>query len=204
MAKIYFTEIDIKVRPHIKHYLNYHYGSPCKFNSGNFVYEFIRLALKNPKKRNEHRNCNLTDTVRILISEDDLKRYGCVITNTSAQNLNDSIDNFIRMQIRTLTDLILQTSETNEDWRKRYLELKKEHRELLELTSIPKDETFAKRLRKFEVNINKRVKEFERYNFNVKDALMQAAYNKLGFDEQILPFETIKKDYYRYKRSESL
>lgn len=192
-----FTEIELKVKPHIRHYLHYHFGNPCKIPSGHFIFEFVKLALSSQTKKDEIEIKTLTDSVKISIGFNDFTRYGHTITKTSALKLNDSIDNFIRSQIRTLTDIMLRSSEINEDWKRRYIQLNKEHKELMNLNGITRTAENEKLFKKFEAKCNKRIKEFEHYNFKVTDALMQSAYIQLGFDETILPFETIRKDYYR-------
>ena len=49
MQKV-FTTVKIKTKPHIKHYLEMHFGSPCKIPSGHFIAEHLNILLSRPMK----------------------------------------------------------------------------------------------------------------------------------------------------------
>lgn len=201
--KKHFTEIQIFTKPHIAHYLIHHFGKPCAIPSGNFITEFLRVNLSKPLKRNDSRINALNTPVLILLSQDDINRYGYDLTKTAELNFSNSVDNYIRSQIRSIAENILNNNSINEDWKRRYLELHKEHKALIQLIKENLSEKTLKKNRAFDIKLNKRVSEYEQYKVKLNDALMMAAYDCLGFNEQILPFETIRKDFYRYKKRQN-
>ncbi len=201
--KKHFTEIEIFTKTHIAHYLVHHFGKPCAIPSGNFISEFLRVNLSKPIKRNDSRINALNTPVLILLSQDDINRYGYDLTKTAELNFSNSVDNYIRSQIRSIAENILNNNTINEDWKRRYLELHKEHKALLLHIKDNLSENTVKKNRAFEIKLNKRVSEYEQYKVKLNDALMMSAYDCLGFNEQILPFETIRKDFYRYKKRQN-
>lgn len=201
MQKV-FTTVKIKTKPHIKHYLEYNFGNPCKFPSGHFLSKYLNILLGRPIKHENHKCECEKETVTICLTEESFKRYGYGLTLTNRRDFNLVIDNFIKSQIRAITDNILLNNSINEDWMKKYDHLKKENKQLLLLSKDSLNAETLKNFKKFEPKINKRIKEHHQNRIKEKSALMQAAYNCLGFDESIMSFDAIQKDYYRYKKAQ--
>ena len=111
------------------------------------------------------------------------------------------IDNFIKSQIRAITENILLNNSINENWKKKCEVLLKENKQLLLLSKNALNPDTLKNFRKFEPKINKRLKEHHQNRIKEKNALMQAAYDVMGFDETLLSFDALQKDYYRYKKT---
>lgn len=198
-----FTTVKIKTKPHIKHYLELHFGNPCKFPSGHFINEHLNILLSRPLKDDNDQCVEESATIIVSLNEITFKRYGFGLTKTNRKNFNLVIDNFIKSQIRAIADNILLNNSINEDWKKKYEELKKENKQLVALSKESFTTETLKNFKKFECKINKRLKEHRQNRIKEKSALMQAAYICLGFDETILSFDAIKKDYYRYKLAQS-
>lgn len=194
-----FTTVKIKTKPHIKHYLEMHFGNPCVFPSGHFINEHLNILLSRPLKFDNSKCINESSEVIVALNEKTFKRYGYGLTKTNRMNFNLVIDNFIKSQIRIIADNILLNNSINEDWKKKYEELKKENKQLVTLSKESFNSDTLKNFKKFECKINKRLKEHRQNRIKEKNALMQAAYDCLGFDEGILSFDAIVKDYYRYK-----
>lgn len=202
MSKV-FTTVKIKTNPHIKHYLEYNFGSPCKLPSGHFLSEHLNILLSRPIKFDNHNQIKLeSETVVICLTEENLKRYGYGLTQTNRRNFNLVIDNFIKSQIRAIAENILMNNAINEDWKRKYEQLKKENKQLLLLSKDSLNTDTLKNFKKFEPKINKRLKEYHKNRIKVKSALMQAAYDCLGFDESIMSLDAIQKDFYRYKKAQ--
>lgn len=194
-----FISINIRVKPHVKHFLIHNYGNPVKLEPGSFVSKYLVSLLSRPDKTDNHKCITYTEEVTVCLNEDKFKRYGFGLTKTASKDFNVAIENHIKSLIRNITDNILFTAEINENWQSRYQQLKKEHNALLKLHTAEVNSSTVKELRKFEALLNKRLADSEKHRVKVTDALQSAAYVCLGFDETILPLETIRKDYYRYK-----
>lgn len=194
-----FVQVKIKTKPHIKHYLEYHFGSPCKFPSGHFIGEYLNMLLSRPVKDENHLIGNDPETVIISINKTNFKSFGYGLTKTNRRNFNLVIDNFIRTQIRNIAENLLLNDSINTNWKKMCEELKKENKQLILLSKESLTSETLKKYKKVETKINKRLDEHHKYRIKQNEALQQAAYNVLGFSEDILSFESIKKDFYRYK-----
>lgn len=194
-----FITVNIRVKPYIKHFLIHNYGNPVVLEPGTFISKYLAALLSRPIKADNHKCITYTEEVCISINENKFKRYGFGLTKTAAKDFNVAIENHIRNLIRNITDNILFTAEINENWQSRYHQLKREHNALIKLHTLDVNANTIKELRKFEALLNKRLADSEKHRVKVTDALQSAAYVCLGFDETILPLETIRKDYYRYK-----
>jgi hypothetical protein len=199
-----FVQIKIKTKPHIKYYLENHFGNPCKIPSGHFIGEYLNILLSRPVKTENHKCVDEPETVVISINKTDFHGYGYGLTITNRRNFNLVINNFIRTQIRDIANNILLNNAINTDWKKKYEELKKENKQLVNLSKEALTTDTLKKYKKVETLINKRLDEHHKHRIEEKEALMQAVYDVLGFSEDILSFESIKKDFYRYKSAQKL
>lgn len=202
MQKV-FTTVKIKTKPHIKHFLESQFGSPCKIPSGHFVSEYLNVLLSRPMKDDNCKTVSEKETVTIIINEKSFKRYGYGLTQTNRRNFNLVIDNFIKSLIRAITENILYNNSINEDWKKQFETLKKENKKLIHLAELPNSKETLQQYRKYETNINKRLKEHQQNRIKEKNALMQAAYVCLGFDETMMSLDALLKDFYRYRKSQN-
>ena len=194
-----FITIDVKVKPYVRYFLEKNYGKPVKLETGSFIAKHLVSLLSRPQKTDNHKCKTYSDEVMICLTEDKFKRFGYGLTKTNTKEFNLAIENHIRTLIRSITDNILFTAEDNENWKSRYEQLKKEHNALLKIHTTDLTSSTVKKLRKFDALLNHRIEDTEKHRVKLIDALQAAAYDSLGFDEQILPLETIRKDYYRYK-----
>lgn len=202
MQKV-FTTVKIKTKPHIKHFLESHFGSPCKIPSGHFVSEYLNVLLSRPVKFDNHKCEPESETVIICLTAEVFKRYGYGLTQTNRRNFNLVIDNFIKSLIRAITENILYNNSINEDWKKKFEKLNKENKQLIHLSELPVSKETLQHYRKYETTINKRLKEHQQNRIKEKNALMQAAYVCLGFDETMMSLDALLKDFYRYKKAQN-
>lgn len=199
MGQNAFITVNVKTKPYIKYYLEKNYGNPVNIDPGSFISKYLISLLSRPVKH-DNKSCNTyTSDVVICLNETNFKRYGFGLTKTATKEFNLGVENHIRTLIRQITDNIVFNAEENENWRTRFEQLKKEHNALLKMQSSALNLSNIKKLRKFEALMNARLEDAEKHRVKLIDALQTAAYDLLGFDESILPLETIRKDYYRYK-----
>lgn len=201
MEKKEFTTVKIKTKAHIKFYLESNFGNPCKLPSGHFINEHLNILLSRPIKYDNCKTVNDPETVVICINEKTFKMYGYGLTQTNRRNFNLVIDNFIKSQIRAIAENILLNNSINEDWKKKYEEVKKENKQLLLLSKQVLNKETLQNYKKFESKINKRLKEHRQNRIKEKSALMQAAYVCLGFDETMMSLDALLKDFYRYRKA---
>jgi len=196
-----FITVSLNTRPHIAHYLKHTFGEPCEIPSAHFVSKYLNSILAKPSKRFENVNYKFKPVaVQVSLTKTVFFRHGYVLTKTDDHNFTTALNNYIKIQIRTIAESLYSSYGTNEDWLRRYTELHKEHKALLELIKPGMDPSLIKKSRTFEAKMNKRIEEFRSHKLHIDDCLQKAAYNCLGFNESVLPFETIQQDFYRHKR----
>lgn len=198
-----FFQVKIKVKPYIKQYLEINFGAPCKFPSGHFISEYLNVLLTRPTKVENYACKDETAEVIISLPEVTFRRYGFGLTKTNRRNFNLAIENYIKSQIRAIAESVLCMASINEDWRQKYMELEKEHKELLNLSQLPISAETIKKIKRYESIITKRLEEHKKHTIKEKKALYYAAYEVLQIDENLMPFEMIKKDFYRYRISQN-
>ena len=198
-----FITVDLNTKPHIAHFLKVNYGSPCTIPAGNFISKYLNSLLEK-SDTNDERNYKFNATpIKIKITKTILFRNGHKLTATAEHNFTVAVNNYIKTQIRTIAESIFNTQCVNDDWMNKYIELQKEHKQLLKILSSRMSASTTIKNKTFEASLNKRITEFNSKKILMQDALKIAAYQRLGFNETVLPFETIKKDYYRYKNAVS-
>ncbi len=197
-----FTTVKVKTKPYVKHYLQHHFGDPVKLPAGNFINKLLSYLLQKPVKHDNQACKTYTTTCEISLSEATFKRFGFGLTKTCTKDFNVAIENYIRSQIRSIAEGIYNNNTGTLEWKVKYLQLEKLHTKLLTINANNLTSDKVKELKKLHAKLNARVKTTRKDKIDMEDALMIAAYDILGFDEQILPYETIKKDFYRYKTRE--
>ena len=120
-----FTNIEFNTKLHVAHYLTTHFGTPALIPHKHFINKYFKLSLKVRPNHNQKR-INLYNTkVEICLYKDALFREGKELTLTSQMNLTNSIDCYIKDQIRLFVDNVLASSKRNENWQKQAIGISK-------------------------------------------------------------------------------
>ncbi len=197
-----FITVSLNTRPHIAHYLKHNFGEPCVIPTANFISKFLNSILAKPSKYREHLEYKYQPVpVKVSLTKTVFFRHGYSLSKTDDHNFTTALNNFIKIQIRTIAESIYSSQGVNEDWLRRFTALNKEHKYLLELMKPGLDPSTIKKSRTFEARLNKRIEEFKSHRLHMDDCLQKAAYECLGFNESVLSFDTIQRDYYRHKNS---
>ncbi len=197
-----FSTVKIKTKPHIKCFLEYQFGTPCKIPSGHFVNEHLNILLSKTNKDDNCKTAPEAETVIICINEKTFRRYGYGLTITNRRNFNLVIDNFIKSQIYLLTENILNNNHRNEDWKKKYIALKKENDNLILLSKMPVNANTLKEYKKVNIQINKRLREHKKHRIKEKTALLEAS-ESLGLNINMISMDALLKGYYRYRMAQT-
>jgi len=199
MGQTSFTTIKIYTKPYIKHYLETSFGKPTKIPPSNFMGKYLSVLLSRPMKEDNLKCSVYQECIQVTLNITGFKRYGYGLTKTNNKNFNIAIEDHIRTQIRAIAQSIYDNNCSSENWKKAFDKLSKEYKALLKLNIDKLTLEQSKKLKALQKKINDRYEIITKSKITFNDALMIAAYDCMGFDEQSLPFETIRKDFYRYK-----
>lgn len=79
--------LELPVKPYVKQYIILNYGNPANFSTNKFIHERFRKCLSNPSRRFNKRVekspiCRHTETIKIILSQDEFYRYGWELSPT--------------------------------------------------------------------------------------------------------------------------
>jgi hypothetical protein len=86
LPKLQTFSIIVPVKPYIKRFLHINYGTPANFGNDAESYRFLRNCLRKPNTRYDSKYSDeihsYSETIRVIISEDDFYRYGWELSKT--------------------------------------------------------------------------------------------------------------------------
>jgi hypothetical protein len=103
------TTIMIPVKPYVKRYLEINYGDPVDFGCSHYFYNHVRRMVKHPSKRFEkvysERLLRYPTFVRVLITVDDIERFGCELTRTDIVKFNELFTFHVKFLMRSMVGI---------------------------------------------------------------------------------------------------
>lgn len=182
-SKSAFTSVQIPCKKVVKAYLENNFGSPVTIPEDHILH---KLACSNLDKVNSRPARGVvsrySDFIQLSIRYNQF-RYDGFKMDGNARRFNDAVDSYIKALCRTNLDSLLIAQERQKEWKRRYRELLKIFKGDLEA-------------RKY-VRVLK--EELEQNEISIKAAIETVIYDVLKLDTDILAYDTVKKDYYRYR-----
>lgn len=103
------TTISIPVKPYVCRFLEINYGEPVDFTGQPYFYNHIRRMVRKPDRRCERKlpdhMRSYSAAVNVLISEDDLQRYGYIISKTDVVRFGTMFEWHIKWMMRSIVGM---------------------------------------------------------------------------------------------------
>jgi hypothetical protein len=182
-----FTTVVIQCKPLVRNYLENNFGRPVHIPEQHILKKLACAQLFKQNTRNV-RVPEYTESLDLIIGYRNFKFDGYNMNPANIQNFNNAVDNFIKNQYRSNLDALLISQECQTNWKKRFEDLLR----FTKQNTAHNDEAVKK--------IRQLRNELEEHEISIQKAIETVVYDFLHLDFDVLPFETIKKDYFRYRR----
>ena len=181
-----FLTVAIRCTPLVKAYLENNFGNPVSVPDEHIL---NKLACSQLFKGNIRSNVykKYPEIVSFNISEKNFKFDGFNINEANTHNFNNAVSHFIKVLYRSNLDSLLLLYDKQIDWKKKYMDL-------VDITIKPPKN--SQEVTKIKVSLKEALKDHE---FTIKKSIEHVVTTCLRLNFDILPYETIKKDYYRYR-----
>lgn len=181
-----FLIVKINCKPLVKTYLERNYGDPVTIPSDTLLYKFACAQLfKENTRLNRHKD--YSQHTNFTICRETFRYDGYDINDMNTKTFNTGVLSYIRDSWRNSLDGHLSALNRHIDWKRKYFELVDFG---LKIPNGPQD--LAKELRRLR-------REVEAFEMDIKSAIETVVFDTLGLDFDCLPYETVKKDWYRYR-----
>lgn len=201
--KTHFTTVKIKCKPVVKAYLENNFGTSPSTPSPSTGSEagssvtgakvvtipenhfLMKHALAQLSKTNSRCDYfrDFTEEIELTIGSKQFEKDGFCINQANTTNFNNSVIDYMKSLARTSIDTALVGREKYNNWRER----------LFKLVAILQGKggltvREARELRR----------EADEHKVELQDAIYYAIEHVLKVDIDVLSYENVKKDYYRY------
>lgn len=182
-----FLTIQINCNPMVKMFLENNFGNPAKFESKHILNKLTtNLLCRNNTRFNNVKSYPETCELQIIPSV--FIRDGYFISDAGVRDFNMGVENFIKQSLRNHVDTLLISKLENQNWKKKYIELV----DYLQKEDVARPDDIKKQIKELRANL-------EQHEIDIKEALIFTTTTFLKLDLNVLPYETSKKDYYRYR-----
>jgi len=181
-----FLKITIKCKPIVKAFLENNFGKQVFIPEEHVLNKVLCSQLFKNNTRQDITTIEYPDQVEISITESNFIYDGFNINKVNTRTFNCAVESYIRSLTRTNLDSLLLLQEKQKNWKDSYKSLV---RDGIEVTNNKK---LAALIRKLE-------KEVSAHELNIKTAIHTVVTDTLKLDFNTVNYETVKKDYYRYR-----
>lgn len=131
-----------------------------------------------------------SEEVELALSFNNFRYDGFQINFMNTRNFNEAVSDHIRNLWRTNIDSLMISQEKQTNWKEKFFEL---------MGTVKGGVRSNKETAALEKQIRK---ELEAHEINIKQAINFVIEKTLKLDYNVLQYETVKKDYYRYRNPE--
>lgn len=181
-----FVTLQINCKPIVKCFLENNFGTPVAIPE-NHVLQKLACAQLFKKNARLNRVENYPTLIDLAISKENFRYDGFNLNTANTQNFNNAVDSFIKIQCRSNLDALLISQDKQIEWKERFFEL---------LNFTKKQDAVPEDVRK---QIRRLKNEIEEHEINIKTAIETVVFDFLKLDFDAMAYETVKKDYYRYR-----
>lgn len=183
--KTYFTTVDIKCKPLVKLFLENNFGNPVTIPDEHVLNKLTSSQLV--KKNSRYNDTGeYTETIKFNLDHNKFRYDGFFITETNIRKFNASVNNYIKVICRSNLDALLISDAKQKNWKMKFLQL------LEHISSENINNQIKADIKQFK-------KELDQHELNIKQCIEIVVTQFLKLDLDVLPYETVKKDYYRYR-----
>lgn len=182
-----FIVIDINCNPIVKAYLENNFGNPVDLPVKHVLYKLTTaLLVKNNTRTNNV--AEYSSTVKICVLKKVFAHDGFNISDVGVRNFTTGVENFIKQALRHHVDTMMMMENNTRYRLSQYKDLLQE----LEAETIHRTSDVKQRIKSLRHDI-------ECHEVDIKKAINTTISDFLKLDQTVLPYETAKKDYYRYR-----
>lgn len=124
-----YTTISIPVKPYVRRFIEINYGDPADFSSHPYFLNQVRRMIIKPCRWREQmstgRMKSYSTYINVLISEDDIERYGCIISKTDIIRFNRIFEYHIKFMMRSIVGIMIacgrSINESIQNFQDRYM-----------------------------------------------------------------------------------
>ncbi len=179
-----FISVTIPCKKVVKAYLEANFGTPVNIPEDHILH---KLACSNLDKKNSRPVSGgivskYHEAIELSLRYNQF-RYDGFNMDGNARRFNDAVDSYIKTLCRTNLDSLLIAQDKQREWKKRF-------NEMLRLFKGEKE------ARKY---VRTMREELEHNELSIKAAIETVIYDVLKLDTDVLAYDTVKKDYYRYR-----
>lgn len=186
-----FTTVVMPCKPLVRNYLENNFGRPVSIPEQHFLKKHA-CALLMKKNGRGNPPPDYTASIQIVLDFNDFRYDGHNIDIKNIVYFNNSVDRYIKELYRSNLDALLISQQMQVNWKKRFEDLLKFTRQ-----HANPDKESLKKIRELRA-------ELEDHEISIQKAIETVVYDFLHLDFDVLPFETIKKDYFRYRQKKSI
>lgn len=182
----HFTTLMMKSNALVKTFLENNFGTPALIPDRHIIMKHFAAQLdKNNCRPDDY--LKYTEEVEVVLNVRNFIYDGFNISEQNTQNFISAVESYIRDLWRSNIDSLLMMQEKQRDWKKKYLEL---------LHEVTGDQAvIAQKMKQVK-------KDLEEHEINIKKAIEHVVFTTLKLNFEVLAYETVKKDYYRYRIGE--
>ena len=185
------TTVSVKSKTVIKAFLESNFGTPVMIPEDHPLSTLInsQLTKENPRY---NRHDDYADIVEIGITKETFRFDGFHINEANTQTFNRTVDKYMKNKLRDSIDALLIAQDEQTNWKEKCFDL------------LDKAKEFETINAKTSSAIRAMKRELEEHSINIKKAIEMACKLFLKMEVDLLGYEAVKKDYYRYRKKKSL
>lgn len=101
--------VSIPIKPYVKRYIELHYGLPADFSKHPEIQKHVRRCLRKPQTRYDNKFdsklCTYTESLEIVISQDDFYRYGWEFSKTDIVEFGKLFETEIKCRMHNVVSI---------------------------------------------------------------------------------------------------
>lgn len=178
------TSIEVKCTPVVKNFIEGNFSPPVVLKKDEPLYQQLRQQFL----KNVPSDQAFIDKVDFVICAKNFAFDGYSISKMNVRIINNATERYIKDILHTAIDAQLINKDLQENWKEKYLSI---------LPGIYKDK--LNRSGMASKKIKELKKELQDFEITIKEAINTAITKFLKISPDNMPYETVKKDYYRYR-----
>jgi hypothetical protein len=185
-----FMTVKFQGKPLVKCFLERNFGTPVTIPDNHILYKSA-IALLTKENPRVNRFDGYSNLIELNILKENYRFDGFSISSSNEQVFNTTVENYIRDIIHTNLDSLLISQEKQKNWKEKFSSL------LAKVKDISKTEkaTLAQ--------ITEMKRELEEHELNIKESIVYVVEEILGLDIDMIDYDTVRKNYYRYRKRKS-
>lgn len=185
-----FSSVKIKCNPLVKTFLENNFGSPINIPDRHILKKHAcsQLFKHNPRPLGGSGfSKDYTEVIDLNLTYNNFRYDGYEINDINTRNFNEAVKSYIKDLSRTNLDSLMISAAKQENWKEKFLNL-------VQIIKGP-----GKASSEMAETIRTLKRELDEHEINIKQAIDYVIIKTLKLNYDIISYEQVKKDYYRYR-----